>query len=218
MSDRVLIVDDDAPVRRMLARTVAADGYPVEEAADGAAALIAIDRAAPSLIVLDVAMPGLDGIEVCRRVRAKGLATPVLLVTARDAVVDRVSGLDAGADDYLTKPFDSDELLARLRALLRRGRPVGTVRSVGPLRLDVASRRLRVGDRELELTGREAALLELLMRRPNTVVTRELALQEVWDGDASIGVVDRYVGFLRGKLGDAVEIRTVRGVGFTLVA
>ena len=155
----------------MLARTIAAEGYEVQEAPDGAAALMAVDGAAPDLVVLDVAMPGLDGIEVCRRLRAKGLAIPVLLVTARDAVADRVSGLDAGADDYLTKPFDSDELLARLRALLRRGRPVGTVRSVGPLRLDVASRRLRVGDRELELTGREAALLELLMRRPNTVVT-----------------------------------------------
>jgi two-component system response regulator MprA len=151
-------------------------------------------------------------------VRAKGLAIPVLLVTARDAVADRVAGLDAGADDYLTKPFDSDELLARIRALLRRGKPVGTVRSVGSLTLDLATRRVTVGSRELELTAREAALLELLMRRPNTVVTREVALEEVWDGDAGPGVVDRYVAFLRGKLGDAVEIRTVRGVGFTLVA
>jgi two-component system response regulator MprA len=218
VSERILIVDDDAPVRRMLARTIAAEGYAVDEAADGAGALIAVDRASPDLVVLDVAMPGLDGIEVCRRVRAKGLSIPVLLVTARDAVADRVAGLDAGADDYLTKPFDSDELLARIRALLRRGKPVGTIRSVGTLSLDMASRRVNVGERELELTAREAALLELLMRRPNTVVTRELALQEVWDGDAGIGVVDRYVAFLRGKLGDAVEIRTVRGVGFTLVA
>ena len=218
MSERILIVDDDAPVRRMLARTIAAEGYAVDEAGDGGAALIAVDRASPDLVVLDVAMPGLDGIEVCRRVRAKGLSIPVLLVTARDAVADRVAGLDAGADDYLTKPFDSDELLARIRALLRRGKPVGMIRSVGTLRLDMASRRVSVGERELELTAREAALLELLMRRPNTVVTRELALQEVWDGDAGIGVVDRYVAFLRGKLGDAVEIRTVRGLGFTLVA
>jgi two-component system response regulator MprA len=218
VSERILIVDDDAPVRRMLARTIAAEGYAVDEAGDGAAALIAVDRASPDLVVLDVAMPGLDGIEVCRRVRAKGLSIPVLLVTARDAVADRVAGLDAGADDYLTKPFDSDELLARIRALLRRGKPVGMIRSVGTLSLDMASRRVHVGERELELTAREAALLELLMRRPNTVVTRELALQEVWAGDAGIGVVDRYVAFLRGKLGDAVEIRTVRGLGFTLVA
>ena len=218
MSERILIVDDDAPVRLMLVRTIAAEGYAVDEAGDGAAALIAVDRASPDLVVLDVAMPGLDGIEVCRRVRAKGLSIPVLLVTARDAVADRVAGLDAGADDYLTKPFDSDELLARIRALLRRGKPVGMIRSVGTLSLDMASRRVSVGERELELTAREAALLELLMRRPNTVVTRELALQEVWDGDAGIGVVDRYVAFLRGKLGDAVEIRTVRGLGFTLVA
>jgi two-component system, OmpR family, response regulator MprA len=218
VSERILIVDDDAPVRRMLARTIAAEGYAVDEAADGAGALIAVDRAPPDLVVLDVAMPGLNGIEVCRRVRAKGLSTPVLLVTARDAVADRVAGLDAGADDYLTKPFDSDELLARIRALLRRGKPVGMIRSVGTLSLDMASRRVNVGERELELTAREAALLELLMRRPNRVVTREVALQEVWDGDAGIGVVDRYVAFLRGKLGDAVEIRTVRGLGFTLVA
>jgi len=218
VSERILIVDDDAPVRRRLARTIAREGYAVEEAADGAGALIAVDRALPDVVVLDVAMPGLDGIEVCRRVRAKGLAVPVLLVTARDAVADRVAGLDAGADDYLTKPFDSGELLARIRALLRRGKPLGTIRSVGSLSLDVVSRRVHVGTRELELTAREAALLELLMRRPNTVVTRELALQEVWGGEAGVGVVDRYVAFLRGKLGDAVEIRTVRGLGFTLVA
>ncbi len=141
----------------------------------------------------------------------------MLLVTARDDVVDRVAGLDAGADDYLIKPFDSDELLARIRALLRRGRPLGTLRSAGALTLDVQTRRARVGSREVELTAREAALLELLMRRPNAVVTRELALQELWDDDATHGVVDRYVAFLRGKLGAGVEIRTVRGVGFTLV-
>ena len=218
VSEHILIVDDDPPVRRMLARTIVAEGYGVEEAADGARALVAISQQAPDLVVLDVAMPGLDGFEVCRRIRAKGLAIPVLLLTARDDVVDRVVGLDAGADDYLIKPFDSDELLARIRALLRRGRPVGTLRSVGTLTLDVETRRARVGHREVELTAREAALLELLMRRPNAVVTRELALQELWDDGATLGVVDRYVGFLRSKLGDGVEIRTVRGVGFTLVA
>jgi two-component system response regulator MprA len=217
VSAQILIVDDDPPVRRMLARTIEAEGYRVAEAGDGALALVTIAERAPDLVVLDVAMPGLDGFEVCRRIRAKGLAIPVLLVTARDDVADRVTGLDAGADDYLIKPFDSDELLARIRALLRRGRPAGSLRSVGALTLDTQTRHARVGAREIELTAREAALLELLMRRPNTVVTRELALQELWGDDATLGVVDRYVAFLRSKLGDGVEIRTVRGVGFTLI-
>ncbi len=139
-------------------------------------------------------------------------------MTARDAVADRVAGLDAGADDYLAKPFDSGELLARIRALLRRGRPPGSVRTAGELRLDTAARLVQAGDRTIELTAREAALLELLMRRPNIVVTRERALREVWGDDAGLGVVDRYVAFLRSKLGDRAEIRTVRGVGYTFVA
>jgi len=218
VSERILIVDDDPPVRRMLARTIGAEGYVVGEAADGAQALVAVESSAPDLVVLDVTMPGLDGFEVCRQMRRRGVDTPVILVTARDAVADRVAGLDAGADDYLAKPFDSGELLARIRALLRRGRPPGSVRTAGDLRLDTATRIVQAGDRAIELTAREAALLELLMRRPNIVVTRERALREVWGDDAGVGVVDRYVAFLRSKLGDRAEIRTVRGVGYTFVA
>ena len=218
VSERILIVDADPPVRRMLARTIGGEGYVVGEAGDGAQALVAVESDAPDLIVLDVTMPGLDGFEVCRQMRQRGVATPVILVTARDAVADRVAGLDAGADDYLPKPFDSGELLARIRALLRRGRPLGSVRTVGELRLDTATRTVVAGDRSIELTAREAALLEVLMRRPNIVVTRERALREVWGDDAGLGVVDRYVAFLRSKLGELAEIRTVRGVGYTFVA
>jgi two-component system, OmpR family, response regulator MprA len=218
VSERILIVDDDPPVRRMLARTIGAEGYVVGEARDGAQALVAVESDAPDLVVLDVTMPGLDGFEVCRQMRKRGVATPVILVTARGTVADRVAGLDAGADDYLAKPFDSGELLARIRALLRRGRPPGSVRTAGALRLDTATRIVETGDAAVELTAREAALLELLMRRPNTVVTRERALREVWGDDAGLGVVDRYVAFLRSKLGDRAEIRTVRGVGYTFVA
>ncbi len=218
MSERILIVDDDPPVRRMLARTIGAEGYVVGEAGDGAQALVAVESDAPDLVVLDVTMPGLDGFEVCRQMRQRGVETPVILVTARGAVADRVAGLDAGADDYLAKPFDSGELLARIRALLRRGRPLGSVRTAGELQLDTATRIVTAGDRAIELTAREAALLELLMRRPNIVVTRERALREVWGDDAGLGVVDRYVAFLRSKLGERAEIRTVRGVGYTFVA
>lgn len=216
MGDRVLVVDDDPPILRMLGRTLAAEGYRVSLAADGGQALADAEREAPDAIVLDVAMPGLDGLAVCRRLRAKGLSAPILLLTARDAVADRVTGLDAGADDYLVKPFAPEELGARLRALLRRGRANGGLRTVGSLTLDTGARRATRDGREIALTGRETALLDLLMRHPRTVVSRELALEEVWDGRASPGVVDRYVGFLREKLGDPPLIHTVRGVGFGL--
>jgi two-component system response regulator MprA len=216
MRDRVLAVDDDAPIRRMLARTLAGAGYEVTVAGDGPAALICAERDPPDLVVLDVAMPGLDGLAVCRRLRAKGLGVPILLLTARDAVADRVAGLDAGADDYLVKPFAPEELMARLRALRRRGETPGTRLMVGDLALDTATRRARWDGREVELTARETALLELLMRRPRVVVSRELALEEVWDERAAPGVVDRYVGFLRQKLGGPPVIHTVRGLGFTV--
>jgi len=214
----VLVVDDDAPIRRMLERTLAAEGYEVSSAADGGQALAAAEAAAPDLVVLDVALPGLDGLAVCRRLRRKGLAAPILLLTARDAVADRVSGLDAGADDYLVKPFAPEELAARLRALRRRGRAVGPRYVVGDLALDTSTRRARRAGRSVELTAREAALLELLMRRPDAVISRDVALEEVWGDQATAGVVDRYVAFLRSKLGDPPVIHTVRGVGFTLRA
>jgi two-component system, OmpR family, response regulator MprA len=214
----VLVVDDDAPIRRMLERTLAAEGYDVRAAADGGAALAAIERSAPDALVLDVAMPGVDGLAVCRRLRAKGLALPILLLTARDAVHDRVEGLDAGADDYLVKPFAAEELLARIRALLRRGHEPAELLAHGDLVLDLRSRAATRAGRDLALSGREADLLELLLRNARQVVSRELALERVWHGVAvaSPNVVDRYVSYLRRKLGDPPLIETVRGAGFVL--
>jgi len=218
MPERVLVVDDDAPVRRMLRRTLAAEGLEVVAAADGGRALAAAERDPPDLVVLDVSMPGMDGLAVCRRLRAAGIAAPVLMLTARDAVEDRVAGLDAGADDYLVKPFAPAELLARLRALGRRGAAAseaGRVAAAG-IALDPATRIAAVGGREVQLTARESDLLAVLLRNSPGVVTRELALEEVWGGAGSENVVDRYVGYLRRKLGDPGVIRTVRGVGFVV--
>jgi two-component system, OmpR family, response regulator MprA len=219
MSDpAVLLVDDDAPILRMLERTLVAEGYAVAAVADGGAALAQVERSLPDVIVLDVAMPGMDGLAVTRRLRGKGLAVPILLLTARDALAERVAGLDAGADDYLVKPFEVDELTARVRALLRRNQPQGDQLAFADLTLDIGSGTARRGGRDLELTRREAQLLELLLRNARTVVTRELALDEVWggDGEAAANVVDRYVAYLRRKLGAPALIHTVRGVGFRL--
>jgi two-component system, OmpR family, response regulator MprA len=214
----ILVVDDDAPIRRMLVRTLAAEGFEARAAPDGDAALAAIEESAPDVLVLDVAMPGLDGLDVAQRVRMKGLAFPILLLTARDAVAERVAGLDAGADDYLVKPFATEELLARIRALLRRGREPREVLAFGDLVLDVSSRSARRGTRELTLSGRETALLELLLRNSRQVVSRELALERVWGSvtAASPNVVDRYVYYLRRKLGEPPLIEAVRGTGFIL--
>jgi len=180
MGEQILVVDDDQPILRMLVRTLSAEGYVVAASADGGSALAALEQAVPDLVVLDVAMPGLDGLAVCRRIRAKGLALPVLLLTARDAVSDRVKGLDAGADDYLVKPFAPEELLARIRALLRRGREPAEVLAHGDLSLDPATRTARRGAREIDLSAREASLLALLLRNERRVVTREAALTQVW--------------------------------------
>src|SRR6476659_6533066 len=213
---RVLVVDDDPPIRRMLERTLAAEGYGVEVAADGGAALAAVERSVPDLLVLDVAMPGLDGLAVCRRLRRTGLAVPILLLTARDAVPDRVAGLDAGADDYLVKPFATEELLARVRALLRRGKAPEEVLAFADVTLDVGTRVAQRGGDTLALSEREADLLALLLRNARRVVTRERAIAEIWQGDATTNVVDRYVSNLRRKLGDPPLIDTVRGVGFVI--
>jgi len=163
-------------------------------------------------------MPGLDGLAVCRRLREKGLALPILLLTARDGVPDRVAGLDAGADDYLVKPFAPEELLARVRALLRRGEEPAEVLAYADVVLDVRTRTARRAGRELGLSAREADLLELFLVSPRRVVTRELALERVWGvvASASLNVVDRYVSYLRRKLGEPALIETVRGVGFVL--
>jgi two-component system response regulator MprA len=214
----VLLVDDDASIRRMLERTLVAEGYEVAAVADGGAALAAVERSMPDVLVVDVGMPGVDGLALTRRLRAKGLGVPILLLTARDALEERVAGLDAGADDYVVKPFESEELIARLRALLRRNRPPEEQLAFADLSLEVHTGTARRGGSDLELTRREAELLELLLRHPRTVVTREVALEEVWGGEgaASLNVVDRYVAYLRRKLGDPPLIRTVRGLGFRL--
>jgi two-component system, OmpR family, response regulator MprA len=216
-SARVLVVEDDAPVRRMLERTLSAEGYAVAAVADGGTALARVEAEAPDAIVLDVAMRGIDGLTVARRLRSQGVATPILMLTARDGVRDRVAGLDAGADDYLVKPFALSELAARVRALLRRMRPA-EVRAHGDLVLDPALRTVERGGRSIQLTAREADLLELLIRRAGRVVTRRAALAAVWaDGrGASDNVVDRYVAYLRQKLGDPPVIHTVRGSGYVL--
>ena len=216
MSPRILVVDDDPSVLRMLARSLTAEGHEVEAAADGGAALAAVERHAPEAVVLDVAMPDMDGLAVCRRLRARGLTAPVLLLTARDTVADRVAGLEAGADDYLVKPFAVEELLARLAAIERRGRPQAPVLVAGALRLDPLAREVRRDGRAIALTARESELLELLLRHPRTVVTREHAIDELWGSAAVDNVVDRTVMSLRRKLGTPDLIRTVRGIGFVL--
>ena len=214
----VLVVDDDAPILRMLERTFAAEGYRVEAVADGGQALAAVERSVPDLLVLDVAMPGIDGLAVCRRLRRRGHILPILLLTARDAVAERVAGLDAGADDYLVKPFASEELLARARALLRRGSEPGELLAFDDLVFDVSARSVRRSERQIALSAREAEVLELLLRNPRQVVSRALALERVWGSEsaATLNAVDRCVSYLRRKLGDPPLIKTVRGVGFTL--
>lgn len=212
----ILVVDDDAPIRRMLDRTLSAEGYAVETAADGGEALAAVERSAPDLVVLDVGMPGVDGLSVSRRLRAKGLAVPVLLLTARDSVPDRVAGLDAGADDYLVKPFATEELLARVRALLRRGKSPEELLAFGDVMLDPATRTVQRGEIALTLSERESDLLALLLRNARRVVPRDQAVSEIWQGDAGTNVVDRYVSNLRRKLGEPPLIETVRGVGFVI--
>src|SRR6476646_646616 len=209
---RILVVDDDPAIRRLLERTLQAEGYDTRTAPDGGAALAIAESWPPHAIVLDVVMPGVDGHAVARRLRDKGDAVPILLLTARDEVSDRVAGLDAGADDYLVKPFAPDELAARLRALLRRGNPPQSRPvSHGDLTVDPATRTASRAGTSIALTGREAALLALL-------VSRDEALTIVW-GDGRLptaNTVDRYVAYLRRKLGPPPLIHTVRGVGFVL--
>ncbi len=214
----VLVVEDDVPIRRMLERTFEAEGYGVTAAADGGAALAAVERAVPDVLVVDIGLPGIDGLAVCRRLRQKGLTQPILLLTARDAVSERVAGLDAGADDYLVKPFATDELIARVRALLRRGQESPKTLAFADLRLDLQERVAWRGDVAIPLSARESDVLEVLLRNPRQVVTRDVLLDRVWGdaGPAGTNVVDRYVSYLRRKLGKPRLIHTVRGVGFRL--
>jgi two-component system OmpR family response regulator len=219
---RVLIVEDQPKLAALLARGLREEGHAADIAARGEDALWMAPAAAYDVVVLDIMLPGIDGLETCRRLRQSGTWTPVLMLTARDAVDDRVTGLDAGADDYLTKPFSFDELLARLRALTRRApaeRPV-TV-EVGELRLDPAAHRAWRGDTELELSAKEFAMLELLMRRPGSVLTRTQLLEGAWDMsyERRSNIVDVYIRHLREKIDrpfGSETIETVRGVGYRL--
>ena len=218
---RILVVDDEPAVRTSLERALSLEGYDVDLAADGAAALDRLAAAPPDAVVLDVSMPRLDGLEVCRRMRQAGDRTPVLLLTARDAVDDRVEGLDAGADDYLVKPFALRELRARLRALLRRvERDAGTVR-FADLALDADAHEVLRGQRRIELSRTEFTLLELFMRHPRQVLTRTQIFESVWGYDlgATSNALGVYMGYLRRKTEEAGEPRllhTVRGVGYVL--
>jgi two-component system response regulator MprA len=220
---QVLVVDDEPAVRDSLDRALRLEGYKVELAADGAEALSALDSDSPDAIVLDLMMPRVDGFEVCRRMRAAGDRTPVLVLTARDGVSDRVKGLDAGADDYLVKPFALDELLARLRALLRRSgsSAPGQVLRFSDLMLDPVAHQVKRGDREIELTRTEFLLLELFLLHPRQVLTRSVIFERVWGYDfgPDSNSLEVYVSYLRRKLEAAGEPRllhTVRGVGYVL--
>ncbi len=221
---RVLVVEDEASIADFLVRGLTEQGYAVDLARDGAAALELLAVATIDVVVLDVMLPKVDGFEVCRRMRAGGDATPVLMLTARDAVEDRVRGLDTGADDYLLKPFAFSELLARVRALSRREREMtDRVLRVGDLELDTATREARRGGRAIELTTKEYALLEYLMHNPGRVLTRTMITERVWNYEAFnvANVIDVYVGRLRRKVDDGAACRliyTVRGAGYKITA
>jgi two-component system, OmpR family, response regulator MprA len=218
MSGRILVVDDDRRLRDMLRRALEAEGFDVDTAEDGGRALAAISDRAFDLVVLDVLMPGVDGLGVARRLRQRGDPTPILMLTARDGIPDRVSGLDAGADDYLVKPFALDELTARVRALIRRASgEAGELLRLADLELDPRTREVRRGGRSIELTAKEFELLEFFLREPKLVHDRYRILEEVWGGeDVASNVLEVYVGYLRRKLGDPQLIHTVRGVGYAL--
>jgi two-component system response regulator MprA len=218
---RILVVDDERAVREALERALRLEGYEVSTAPDGQEALVSLARRSVDAIVLDVLMPVLDGLETCRTLRRRGDATPVLLLTARHEVSDRVSGLDAGADVYLVKPFAIAELLARLRALLRRNAGGDEVLSFADLTLDPGTREVRRGDRQIELTRTEFLLLELFLRNPRQVLTRDVIFDRVWGYDfgPASNSLEVYVGYLRRKTeaeGESRLIHTVRGVGYAL--
>ncbi|MFB7115224.1 response regulator transcription factor [Streptomyces sp. NPDC056190] len=226
---RILIVDDEPAVREALQRSLAFEGYETEVAVDGADALGKAASYQPDLVVLDIQMPRMDGLTAARRIRGAGDTTPILMLTARDTVGDRVTGLDAGADDYLVKPFELDELFARIRALLRRSTYAAVAGAAqedealtfGDLRMDLATREVTRGGRQVELTRTEFTLLEMFMAHPRQVLTREQILKAVWgfDFEPSSNSLDVYVMYLRRKTeadGEPRLVHTVRGVGYVL--
>jgi len=217
MAEKILLVEDEARVASVISRTLRMEGYQVEVAPDGETALSKALSAPPNLIILDLMLPDVDGLEVCRQLRAAGFTEPVLMLTARDAIPDRVAGLDAGADDYLVKPFDFDELLARLAT---RAETKGPLR-FADLELDPVTRRCTRAGRPIHLTTREFDILELFMRHPNQVLTRDLIYDRIWSYDfaGESNIIDVYVRYLRAKTeegGGTRLIHTVRGVGYVL--
>ena len=222
---RVLLAEDDRSVRDSLVMALELEGYEVQATTDGEQALAAFDGFAPDVVILDVMMPTVDGLTACRRLRSRGVATPILMLTARDQVSDRVSGLDAGADDYVIKPFSLDELLARLRALLRRHQPEAGEPElvVADLHLDALRRAVRRGDRDIDLTKTEFDLLSLLMEHAGIVLSREQIYEHIWGFDFETGSrsLDVYIGYLRRKTeagGEPRLVHTVRGVGYVVRA
>ena len=222
---KILVVDDERAVRESLRRALELEGYEIELAGDGreALSLLADDSPQPDAVILDVLMPGVVGLEVCRRLREAGNRVPVLMLTARDEVQNRVAGLDAGADDYVTKPFALEELLARMRALLRRttNGDGGEVLTFADLEVDLGTREVKRGGRPIELTRTEFALLELFLRNPRQVLTRSIIFERVWGYDFGFASnsLDVYIGYLRRKTeagGEPRVIQTVRGVGYAL--
>ena len=222
---KILVVDDERAVRDSLRRALELEGYEIELAGDGneAVSTLGRDEPQPDAVILDVLMPGVDGLEVCRRLRAAGNHVPVLMLTARDEVENRVAGLDAGADDYVTKPFALEELLARVRALLRRAADIdgGEMLMFADVTLDLGTREVRRSGRLIELTRTEFALLELFLRNPRQVLTRSIIFERVWGYDFGFASnsLDVYIGYLRRKTeasGEPRLIHTVRGVGYAL--
>ena len=223
MSARILIIEDDEGILKFLRRGLAYEGYQVEVARDGQTGLIAARDTPPDLVILDLMLPGIDGLEVCRRLRAGGGDIPILILTAKDSLSDRVIGLDMGADDYMVKPFELDEVLARIRALLRRSQPTSRpkVMRFSDLSLDTGTRQALRGDRVISLTAKEYELLELFMRHPRQVLTRDVIFDRVWayDFGGASNIIEVYIRYLRQKLeaeGEDRLLHTVRGVGYVL--
>jgi DNA-binding response OmpR family regulator len=223
MTERILIVEDEAKIASFISRGLRLEGYQVDVAPNGETALDKVFSNPPDLIVLDVMLPDIDGLEVCRQLRMAGGDEPVLMLTAKDAIPDRVAGLDAGADDYLVKPFAFDELVARIRALLRRTAQsdANAPLQFADLELDPTTRQARRGERVIELTAKEYEVLELFMRHPRQVLTRDVMYDRIWGYDfgGESNIIDVYVRYLRAKLetqGEPRLIHTLRGVGYVL--
>ncbi len=222
MAERILVIEDDAQIADLLRRGLIYEGYAVEVATDGESGLSAARDRPPDIVLLDLMLPGVDGLTVCRRLRAAS-NVPILILTAKEAVPDRVVGLDAGADDYLVKPFSFDELLARIRALLRRQQRTGTSDELhfADLTMNLGSREVRRGNRRIELTAREFELLALFMQNPRQVLTRDVLYDRIWGYDfgGESNIIEVYIRYLRAKLeehGEPRLIQTVRGVGYAL--